>query len=100
MKRLQLWSYFLVIILGCSNANKESLETQAVVVDGEDTSVPALTDSVAQLPLSSIKLPAGFNIAVYAEVNNARSLALSTSGTLFIGNRDGDKVYAVRDTDG
>jgi glucose/arabinose dehydrogenase len=102
MKRLHSWSYFLVIILGCSNANKESvsLETQPAATDSVDTSVPAITDSVAQLPLSSIKLPAGFNIAVYAEVDNARSLALSSSGTLFIGNRDGDKVYAVRDTDG
>lgn len=50
--------------------------------------------------LSSIQLPPGFAISTYAEVNNARSMALSPSGTLFVGNRDGDKVYAVKDTDG
>jgi glucose/arabinose dehydrogenase len=37
---------------------------------------------------------------VFAEVDNARSLAISPSGTVFVGNRNGDKVYAVKDTDG
>jgi len=54
-----------------------------------------------RLPLSSIQLPAGFSIAVYAaDVPNARSLCLTPSGTLFVGNRSGDKVYALRDEDG
>ena len=52
------------------------------------------------LQLDKINLPKGFKIGVYARVDNARSLALSPDGTLFIGNRGGDKVYAVQDTDG
>lgn len=52
------------------------------------------------LPLHTIKLPEGFNISVFAEVNDARSLAVSPSGTIFVGNKDGNKVYAVKDTDG
>ena len=47
--------------------------------------------------LDKIKLPAGFTISVYAEVHNARSLTLSPNGTLFVGNRSGNKVYAVVD---
>lgn len=47
--------------------------------------------------LDKIKLPQGFTINVYAEVNNARSLCLSPNGTLFVGNRNGNKVYAVVD---
>jgi len=31
---------------------------------------------------------------------NARSLAISPNGTIFVGNKDEDKVYAVKDTDG
>jgi glucose/arabinose dehydrogenase len=50
--------------------------------------------------LNKIKLPAGFRIEVYAEVDNARSLAISPSGVVYVGNRNGDKVYAVKDTDG
>ncbi len=53
-----------------------------------------------ELPLDRIKLPPGFKIAVYARVPNARSMVLSAKGTLFVGNRSEDKVYAVRDTNG
>jgi glucose/arabinose dehydrogenase len=60
----------------------------------------AITAASAKLPLNTIKLPAGFSISVYAEVDNARSMALSPSGTLFIGNKDESKVYAVKDTNG
>jgi glucose/arabinose dehydrogenase len=52
------------------------------------------------LPLEQIKLPDGFKIAIYAEVPNARSMVLSENGTLFVGNRSEDNVYAVLDTDG
>ncbi len=62
--------------------------------------MPAITEASASLPLDLIKLPKGFSISVYAEVEDARSMALSPSGTLFIGNRSEDKVYAVKDTDG
>ncbi len=54
----------------------------------------------SELPLDKIKLPDGFKIAVYAHVPNARSMVLSENGTLFVGNRNEDNVYAVQDTDG
>ena len=47
--------------------------------------------------LDKIKLPPGFSISVYAEVPEARSLALSPGGIVYVGNRDSDKVYAVVD---
>jgi glucose/arabinose dehydrogenase len=101
MKLLKSLSLIL-ILFSCNNASKETA-TEGIINEppGTDVSVPALTDStVAKLPLETIKLPEGFQINVYAEVNNARSMALSSSGTLYVGNRDGDKVYAVRDVDG
>ncbi len=53
------------------------------------------------LPLDKIKLPEGFKIEVYAsDVTNARSMALSPNGTLFVGTRDKGNVYALQDTDG
>jgi len=54
----------------------------------------------SQLPLDRVKLPKGFTIDVWAEVPNARSMALSPSGIVYVGNRDGDKVYALKDTNG
>jgi glucose/arabinose dehydrogenase len=65
-----------------------------------ETSVPAITQKSKNLPLNSIKLPRGFSIEIYAEVEDARSMALSPTGVLFVGNRHDDKVYAVQDTDG
>lgn len=49
--------------------------------------------------LELIRLPEGFGIEVYAEVENARSLTLADDGTVFVGNRSGDSVWAVRDLD-
>lgn len=50
--------------------------------------------------LNTIKLPAGFTISVWADsVDNARSLAMGAKGTIFVGNRKGDKVYALVDKD-
>ena len=54
----------------------------------------------APVHLERIKLPPGFNISVYARVDNARSLALSPSGVLYVGNRDNGAVYAVRPGNG
>lgn len=79
----------VVMLLTLGNAKNDS-----------DNSMPALTEASEGLPLGSIKLPKGFSISVFAEVDNARSMAISPSGTLFVGNRDGDKVYAVKDVDG
>ncbi|MEQ8364254.1 MAG: sorbosone dehydrogenase family protein [Cyclobacteriaceae bacterium] len=87
---------FLFAITSCDSSSKESADNN----DTEDNSSPAITEASAQLPLNTIKLPPGFSISVYAEVDNARSMAMSPSGTLFVGNRNEDQVYAVRDTDG
>jgi glucose/arabinose dehydrogenase len=50
----------------------------------------------AALPLDTIKLPPGFEIAVFADhVKNARSMALGDKGTLFVGTQSEGKVYAI-----
>lgn len=52
------------------------------------------------LPLDTLKLPAGFQIAIYADaVPGARSMALAPDGTLFVGTR-GDTVYALPNRNG
>jgi len=53
------------------------------------------------LPLDQISLPPGFSIAVYASgVKNAREMARSPSGVLYVGSRTAGNVYAVVDEDG
>jgi len=51
--------------------------------------------------LEGIKLPPGFHVSYFAgDVPDARSLALGKKGTVFVGNRTGDKVYALVDRNG
>ena len=63
-----------------------------------------LTNSDAankSIHLEAIKLPPGFQIAVFADnIPNARSMVLSPKGVLFVGSRREDKVYAVIDLNG
>jgi glucose/arabinose dehydrogenase len=60
--------------------------------------IPAAPD---KLPTAKLKVPAGFNIEVYAAgMANARSLAEGDKGTVFVGSRLVDKVYAVVNKDG
>jgi len=57
--------------------------------------------SAGDLPLDSISLPPGFEISVYASgVMNARQMALSPSGVVYVGSRSAGNVYAVVDKDG
>src|SRR4030095_15868820 len=59
---------------------------------------PAAKDTaLAALGLDSIQLPPGFHLSLFARVPNARSMTWGANGTLFVGNRDQDKVYAVVD---
>ncbi len=50
--------------------------------------------------VDDIELPAGFRIEDYAEVPNARSLALGDNGTVFVSTRRGRAVYAIVASDG
>jgi glucose/arabinose dehydrogenase len=49
----------------------------------------------ADLPLDQIRLPPGFKIDLVVRVENAREMALSPKGTLFVGSAQAGKVYAV-----
>ena len=49
--------------------------------------------------LSGLTLPPGFEISVYAEVENARQMAMG-DGVLYVGSRRAGKLHAIVDTDG
>src|SRR6478736_558670 len=86
----------LIVLLFCNGTSKHV----PLVTTDDDGAVPAITDAVADLPLEKIKLPDGFSISVFAEVESAREMTISPSGTIYVGSRQGGKVYAVKDTDG
>jgi glucose/arabinose dehydrogenase len=54
-----------------------------------------------KLPTTRLKVPAGFKIDVYASgIANARSLRIGDRGTVFVSNRQLDKVYAIVERNG
>ncbi len=91
MKTLKPALFISLVVLACGNSGND-----ADVKVGE----PAITEYSQSLPLNTIKLPPGFKIEVFAEVPDARSMAVSPSGIVYVGNKDEDKVYAVKDTNG
>lgn len=88
MKIFSLVFFACIIFFSC--AGKKS--GKQIETSNADTSA-----LYKKYKLDKIKLPAGFSISVYAEVPNARSITLSPSGILYVGNRSEDKVYAVTD---
>ncbi len=62
---------------------------------------PPLATPAAKLPLAKLHVPDGFKVEVYASgVGNARSMRFGDKGTLFVGTRALDKVYAVTPENG
>lgn len=50
--------------------------------------------SLAAPPIERIQAPTGFTVSLYAEAEGARSLALGSDGTVYVGTRD-EKVFAL-----
>src|SRR5688500_2999324 len=79
-RRLLLMLSLTVLLAGCNadkkNKDRESSKEHADAVHA-DGSFSALTQYSKTLPLDKIKMPKGFTISVYAEVPNARSMAVS-----------------------
>ncbi len=88
---------YLIILMGwfaaCSSKSLDEKSTEEPVDEMSLISYDGLD-------LNAIKLPDGFTIDVFARVNNARAMVLTENGTLFVSNRGGDKVYALKDTNG
>ena len=97
MKKLSLGLIIFIAIfqLGCDTTREQKPDENPVVTVKDDVAEPEFSD------LDRLNLPEGFKISVWADgVANARSMALSPSGTLFVGSRSKGNVYALKDTDG
>ena len=90
--RYTIWLISLSFVLACNNINPPEKEESAQNEQDENLS---------EIYLEKINLPTGFKIELYAEgITNARSMALSPNGTLFVGTRGDGRVYALQDLDG
>lgn len=88
---------FAVVLLSLSACKEEKVAT----VSGSLGQKIAITDAKADVQLDKLQLPKGFTIDVWAaDVPNARSMAISESGIVFVGNRQEKNVYALVDENG
>ena len=95
MKNILLFLSLAALYASCSApSGEETMQTWAATEETQD--LQDMTD----LELDRLVLPEGFNIELYARVNNARSMTMSPSGVLYVGNRGSDKVFGLKDTDG
>lgn len=52
----------------------------------------------SEIPISHFKVPAGFKVELWAgDLQEARSMAIGAKGTVFVGQRTHDGVYAIID---
>jgi glucose/arabinose dehydrogenase len=80
---------------------RPDIPNAAIAAKMRNAPQPPLPAAADKLPIAKLKVPKGFKIEVYASgISNARSLRLTDKGTLFVGNRVFDKVYAVVDQNG
>ncbi|WP_233131771.1 PQQ-dependent sugar dehydrogenase [Robiginitalea sediminis] len=85
---------FLILIMvsmqSCGPSNSEANQPAQIQYE----------EAPSNLPLDRLKLPPGFRIEVYADsVDGARSMAMGSDGTLFVGTRNDKTVYAIQDRD-
>lgn len=76
-------------------------ENNAAAMKLAPVAPPPLATAADKIPLDQLKVPKGFNLELYASgMPNARELALGSKGTVFVGSRLQDKVYAIIDRNG
>ncbi|HKK13073.1 MAG TPA: PQQ-dependent sugar dehydrogenase [Gammaproteobacteria bacterium] len=83
--------------IGAAARAKQALILGVVALLG----APGIPPAAAGPALDLIRLPPGFRITVFSDrVPGARSLALGSGGTVFVGTRGEGRVYALRDRNG
>ncbi|WP_405414731.1 PQQ-dependent sugar dehydrogenase [Maribacter sp. Asnod1-A12] len=79
----------VIALHSCKENKKENNDSKAKEIELDST----------DLALLDLNLPEGFQIDVYARgVDGARSMAMGDNGTLFVGTRTENNVYAIQDT--
>src|SRR5690606_4701723 len=94
---LLMLSILILVLCSCNGKKQSSDEGGPEPQPEQQEQEPYQGD----LPLGRLNLPEGFEVDVFAEgIDGARSMALGDDGTLFVGTRNENKVYALRDEDG
>jgi glucose/arabinose dehydrogenase len=99
--KILMASLLLATAFSACEQQGEQREERNRVNAAEGENRADISSAEAEVYLERIQLPDNFKIEVWAaDVPNARSLAKSDNGVVFVGNRQGDKVFALVDDNG
>ena len=89
--KINLLVVFVLFAVSCKEKSEKTAKQEVLVQYDEPMS---------KLPIEKLELPEGFKIEVYADsIDGARSMAMGDNGTLFVGTRNENAVYAIQDRD-
>ena len=90
----------VTVVAACAGGSPGGGEARSGAPAARETA-PGPGGLDTDLPLERIRLPDGFRISLYAEgLEDARSLARSPAGVVYVGTRRAGNVYAIVDDDG
>lgn len=96
LNRATLLIALSVFIYSC-NTKKEQTNKET---EDQKIEVAEPIEHETDLPLANLNLPPGFKIQVFAQgLDGARSMAMGDDGTLFVGTRNENTIYALQDLD-
>lgn len=96
MKKIFLYS-FVALLFCAANASAQKVREQKTITGNyNDTATVAATNE----RIKSLKMPAGFSIAKFAEIENPRMLAVGADGTIYVSQRDAGTLSMLKDRDG
>lgn len=98
MKRSLLFSCLMVFNCALHAVAQADKQTKVVPVTGSFYETGRLEPTVARI--NTLRLPAGFRIAKFAEIQNPRMLAVNSDGTIYVSQRDLGTLTMLKDTDG
>jgi glucose/arabinose dehydrogenase len=99
MKTIFRFACFAFIVLSLSAifvAAQKTREQRTITGNYNDTTTIAPTIE----RIKSLKMPAGFSIAKFAEIENPRMLAVAPNGTVYVSQRDAGTLTMLKDTNG
>lgn len=99
MKKFIVYGLAVTALLSLSAQSflaQQTREQRTITGNYNETATIAPTNQ----RIKSLKLPAGFSIAKYAEITNPRMLAVSPDGTVYVSQRDPGTLTMLKDTNG
>ncbi len=94
--RLSCFAFIAFALSAIFVAAQKTRELRTITGNYNDTATIAPTNE----RIKSLKLPAGFSIAKFAEIENPRMLAVAPDGTIYVSQRDAGTLTMLKDTNG